>query len=262
MAAAAPVTIEQHGAIARITLNRPEKLNALNPEMLDLLEGATREIGRNAECRVVLLSGAGDRAFCAGADINAWAELPPLEMWRTWTRRGHEVFGMLERLPQALLVLIDGIAYGGGLELALAGDLILATGSSRFAFPEVRIAAVPGWGGTIRLAERIGLARAKEMILTGDPVEAAPAAQWGLVNRLYPDRVELESAAVELAERIAANAPVAVTAAKQLLRMHQHDRATGAAMESLAGGLTAMTDDGAEGIRSFREKRPPRYEGR
>ncbi|TVR67077.1 MAG: enoyl-CoA hydratase/isomerase family protein [Spirochaetaceae bacterium] len=260
--AGAPVTWERLGRTARITLNRPEKLNALTLEMLDLLEGAAREIGRDAECRGVILDATGEKAFCAGADINAWADLPPLEMWRSWTRRGHEVFEALERLPQPLLVLVDGIAYGGGLELALTGDLLLATQRSRFAFPEVRVAAVPGWGGTLRLAERLGLSRAREMIFTGDPVDAATAAEWGLVNRLYHDRTEMENAARELLDRIAENAPVAVAATKQLLRVHQHSRWTGAAMESLAGGLTAMTGDGAEGIASFREKRPPRFEGR
>lgn len=261
MAETNQIQLERCGAIAWITLNRAEKLNALTTTMLDALEHYVGELANDRECRAVALSATGEKAFCAGADITAWSELPPLEMWRFWTRRGHEVFERIERLPQPVVVLVDGIAYGGGLELALSGDLIMATERSRFAFPEVGIAAVPGWGGTLRLAERIGISRAKQMIFTGEPVSGSTAEGWGLVNSLYPDRDALYSGATEVLQRIAGNAPVAVAAAKQLLRVHQQNRGSGAAMEALAGGLTALTEDGAEGIAAFREKRPPRFKG-
>lgn len=257
----APLVSDRIGAITRITLNRPEKLNALTTEMLDLLERCIGGIASDRECRGVVIAAAGEKAFCAGADINAWAELPPIEMWRFWTQRGHEVFERIERLPQPVIVLVDGIAYGGGLELALAGDLIVATERSRFAFPEVGIATVPGWGGTARLAERVGISRAKQMILTGEPVPGTLAEEWGLVNTLFPDRRAMERGTDTVMERIAGNSPVAVTAAKQLLRTYQHSRWNSAAMESLAGGLAALTIDGAEGIAAYREKRTPLFRG-
>lgn len=252
---------ETRDGVTRITLNRPEKLNALDTEMLDTLERLAAEIDLDRGCRAVLLDAAGDRAFCAGADIKEWGGLAPLEMWRFWIRRGHDVFERIERLLQPTIALIDGIAYGGGLELALTCDLLYATEGSRFAFPETGIAAVPGWGGTMRLAERVGIARAKQMVFTGEPISAPVAADWGLLNGVYPDRSAMNDAASAVCARIAGNAPVAIAAVKQVLRTHQQSRWTGGVLESLAGGLSALTADGAEGIASFREKRPPRYRG-
>ncbi len=255
------ITHETHDGVTRITLNRPEKLNALDTGMLDTLERLTAQIDLDSACRTVLLDAAGDRAFCAGADIKEWGGLAPLEMWRFWIRRGHDVFERIERLLQPTIALIDGIAYGGGLELALTCDLLYATEGSRFAFPETGIAAVPGWGGTMRLAERIGVARAKQMVFTGEPISAAVAADWGLLNAVFADRTAMNDAATAVCERIAGNAPVAIAAVKQSLRTHQQSRWTGGVLESLAGGLSALTSDGAEGIASFREKRPPQYRG-
>lgn len=143
-------------AVARIRLNYPQKLNALDPEMLGLLEDALAEIEASAEYRVLVLDAAGERAFCAGADIRAWRKLEPAGMWRYWTRLGHRVFGLLEQLRVPSIAAVDGIAFGGGFELALACDLIVCTATAKFAFPEVGLGTVPGWNGSPAGAYRRG----------------------------------------------------------------------------------------------------------
>ena len=253
------VLLSIDGHIATITLNRPEKLNALQPAMLARLEVIAQELERRNELRVVVLTGAGERAFSVGADINAWSALEPLDMWRHWVREGHRVFERLARLRQPLIAALNGYAFGGGLELALAADIRLAATEAELALPEVTIATVPGWGGTQRLPALIGPARAKQLIFSGARIDAATAERWGLVNEVVP-RAELAARALSLAEQIAANAPISVQIAKQAL-----DSAGGSAsmaLEALAGALAAATEDGREGLASFRERRPPRFVGR
>ncbi len=250
------------GPVANIILNRPEKLNSLTPPMLSLLEAYVDEIEANREIRVVLIQAKGTRAFCAGADIKAWAELEPLDMWRVWTRRGNRIFARIENLPMPVVVMVDGIAFGGGLELALCGDFIFATANSRFAFPEVGIATVAGWGGSFRLGERIGPARAKQMLYTGDAITANLACEWGLINEVLPNLETALEKVLAVATRIAANAPVAVACAKQLARLHDRSRESFGAMESLAGGFSAMTLDAREGLQAFFEKRTPDFTGK
>src|SRR6185503_12304606 len=164
--------------------------------------------------RVVLITGAGDRAFCAGADVDAWSALAPIDMWRWWVRLGHRVFDRLDGLRQPTIAALNGIAYGGGLELALACDLRIAADTVKVAAPEVGIATIPGWGMTTRLAEVAGPARAKQMILSGQPVEARRAEAWGVLSEVVA-AAELQEAVRWTAERIAAQAPVAVQVAKQ-----------------------------------------------
>lgn len=248
------VLIEIDGAIATVTLNRPEKLNALDPAMLTRLDSVLAALDRDAAVRVVLLAAAGDRAFCVGADVNAWAALEPLDMWRSWVRNGHRVFDRLASLRQPTIAVVNGFAFGGGLELALAADLRLAAVEAVFAMPEVKIGTLPGWAGTRRLPDLIGPARAKQMIFTGAHVKAATAESWGLVNEVVP-RAELVGRARALAEEIAANAPVAVQLAKAVID------AGGAALEAMAGALAAATADGREGVAAFREKRAARFAG-
>lgn len=244
------------GQVATLTLNRPNKLNALNIEMLDKLETHLLQLARDRAVRVVLLRAEG-RAFCVGADVRAWTRLEPLEMWRHWTRRGHEVFGRLATLPQPVIAVIQGYAFGGGLELALAADLRLASEEAAFAMPETGLATLPGWGGTERLPQLIGVARAKQMIFSGEWLSAETAAQWGLVNEVLPE-AEWSTRANELAERIADNAPLSVQMAKQILNAEVGGQLT----EALAGGLSAYTKDAKEGLEAFAEKRPPRFEGK
>jgi len=246
------------GAVATVTIDRPEKLNALTPEMLEGLEAILDEVEGDAAIRVVVVTGAGDRAFCAGADINAWAALAPIDMWRRWGRLGHRVFDRLAALRQPTIAALNGIAYGGGLELALACDLRIAADTVKVAAPEVGIATIPGWGMTTRLAEVAGPARAKQMILSGQPVEARRAEAWGVLSEVVA-AAELQEAVRRTAERIAAQAPVAVQVAKQLIDGVRPR--VPASLEMLGSGLTAFTGDANEGLVSFRERREARFEG-
>lgn len=242
--------------VATITLNRPEKLNALTLPMLSALDEALLAIDADPDVRVLVIKGTGPKAFSAGADVVAWSSLAPLEMWRTWTRTGHRVMERLESLRQPTIAALNGLAYGGGLELALACDLRLAADHAKLGAPEVGIATVPGWGMTTRLATVVGPARAKQMILTGLPIDAARAAAWGLVSEVVPAG-DLDAATDELAARIAAQAPVAVQVAKQLIDATRPRTS----LEALGGGLTAFTDDAREGQAAFRERRPPVFRG-
>ncbi len=249
------VRLERDGALATIVLDRPDKLNALDPVMLAALETHVSALDRDPAARVVLLTGAGEKAFCVGADITAWAALEPLDMWRTWVREGHRIFDRLAALRQPTIAVLNGYAFGGGLELALACDLRLMADDTAVAFPETKIATLPGWAGTRRLPEAIGTARAKQMIFSGERVGAEQAERWGLVNEAVP-RAVLQDRARALAEAIASNAPISVQLAKAAIDGRD------AALEALAGALAAGTEDGREGIASFREKRAPEFTGR
>ena len=256
MSQAIKVKFAIQGAIARIMLDRPEKLNALDPEMLAALEDAVAQAEQSRQVRVIVLAAAGEKAFCVGADILAWTALSPLEMWSEWVRRGHRIFERLERAKQPVICAIQGFAYGGGLELALACDIRIVTDSARFAMPEVKLGTVPGWAGTDRLPRLIGSARAKQMIFTGESIAAEVAERWGLANEVVPV-ASLSDRVTELAEKIASNAPVAVQTAKQLI-----GSSSSATLESLAAAVNAFSDDAKEGLAAFREKRSPKFEGR
>jgi enoyl-CoA hydratase/carnithine racemase len=256
----AEVTVTVDGAVATITLDRPEKLNALTAGMLQALEAACGALDRDEAVRAVIVASSSPKAFCAGADMLEWGPLGAMGMWHRWIRDGHRVFDRLARLRQPTVAAIGGIAYGGGLELALACDLRIASDDARFAFPEVTVGAVPGWAGSQRLPRVVGVGRAKQLVLLGQPIDAATAAAWGLVAEVRPPD-QLQSRALELARRIAENAPTAVQAAKQLV-----DAAAGeglaATLEALAAGVAAGTADAREGITAFREKRKPKFTGR
>ena len=248
--------------IATITLNRPEKLNAITLAMLDQIEAAVAELEKNRAVRVVIVAGAGDRAFSVGADIQAWEQViaeDPIAMWRAWDRPGHRVFDRLARLQQPTIAAINGFAFGGGLELALACDLRLAADHAEFAFPETKIGTLPGWTGSQRLPALIGVARAKQMILTGARIQADVAERWGLVNEVVP-REHLMARAQTLAQEIAANAPLAVQFAKAIVDAGAGHGAE-IALEGLAAALSATTHDGKEGPAAFREKRAAKFVG-
>ena len=251
------VTIADH--IATLTLNRPAKLNAIDPLLLDRLELELRGLDANDEVRVVLVTGAGDRAFCGGADIGSWAALDPLTMWRRWIKDGHRVLDALAGLRQPTIAVINGYCFGGGLEVALACDLRLAHAGVALAAPETKLGTVPGWGGTQRLPALVGASRAKQMIFTGARIPADLAEGWGLVNEVVPAE-RLMARALELAGQIAANAPVAVQLAKQAIDGGR-GVGLGSNLEAIAGAMASATADGQEGLAAYREKRAAHFAG-
>ncbi len=242
--------------VATVCLNRPAKHNALTPEMLDQLEEILSTLDSDRDVRVVLMTAAGDRSFCAGADIKRFKVLRPLDMWAHWTRQGHRVFDRLAGLRQPTIAAVSGNAYGGGFELALACDLRILAKNATLALTEVGIGTLPGWGGTGRLRDLVGAGRAKELIFTAEPLSAERALAWGVVNQLVP-KAEVISAAQALAAKIAARAPIAVQMAKQAIDAGD----AYAAMEQVSSAASAFTDDAAEGFASFTEKRNPTYRG-
>ncbi len=248
-----------HGHIAHIQLNRPEKLNAIDRDMLVELGEFVEQLERDDQARVVVIRALGERAFCVGADIHAWTSLAPLDMWRRWIRDGHRLFDRIAALRQPVIAVLNGFTLGGGLELALAADIRLAAEEIELGFPETSIATVPGWGGTQRLPALIGAGRAKQMIFSAQRISAATAEDWGLVNEVLPPD-QLDSRADELARQIAANAPLAVQFAKQAIDGALQG-AAGSTLEALAGALAAHTQDAKEGLASFDERRPPDYSG-
>ena len=253
------ILVERHEAIVTLTLNRPDKLNAIDGPMLDALEQILGEIERDPEIRAVVLTGAG-RAFSAGADIKEWTALEPLVFSRTWGQRGHALFDRLAGLRPPVIAALNGITFGGGLELALCADIRIAATVARLGLPEVTIGAIPGWGGTQRLPRLIGAGRAKHMILTGQPIDAARAEAWGLVSEVLESDALLPRAR-ELAQTIAGNAPIAVQAGKRVIDAGLPTSAA-AIIEGDAGVMCGMTEDAKEGRASFLERRPPRYHGR
>lgn len=251
------IKVSVDGPVAVVVVDRPHKLNAIDPSMLATLESMFADLDRRSDVRVVILTGSGGRAFSVGADIDAWADLEPMEMWRRWVRDGNQIVDRIASVRQPVIAAVNGFALGGGLELALAADIRVCCSSATFGSPEVRVGTVPGWGGSVRLPEIVGKARATHLVLTGSSIDAVRAEQWGLVTEVVPD-AELMERAGDLARKIADNSPVAVELAKQMML-------TGSGrslhLEALAGGLAKSSRDAAEGIRSFREKRSAEFEG-
>lgn len=253
--------ITREGAVTTMTVSRPESRNALNGATMDDLRRAMLEARQDSDVRVVVVTGAGDRAFVAGADIRELASLAPMNA-RALSQRGQHVFDLIEHLGKPVIAAVNGFALGGGCELAMACTLRLAADSARFGQPEVNLGLLPGYGGTQRLARLVGKGRALEMMLTGAPVTAAEAERVGLVNRVVP-AAQLLGEALALADRLSRQAPVAVryilAAVTKGLEMGQ---AEGCVYEATLFGLVAATDDMREGTRAFLDKRKPAFQGR
>ncbi|MBI3528448.1 MAG: enoyl-CoA hydratase/isomerase family protein [Betaproteobacteria bacterium] len=253
------IKIHIDGAVATVILDRAEKLHALTPEMMGTLADIAARIDADAGIRCVILTAAGDKAFCVGADINAWAALEPLDMWRRWVRRGHQVFDQWARLRVPVIAAINGHAFGGGLELAAVADIRIAVASARFGLPEAAIATCPGWSGTQRLAALIGASQVKYLALTGTRIDAMEAWRIGILHEQVKDN-DVLARARELAAGISKLAPVSVQLTKQIIDAGRGD-GLAAALETMAGALAATTADAREGVASFREKRQPEYRG-
>ena len=247
------------GPIARLTLKRADKLNALDRAMIVALAGAAEAIEDTADIRVAILSGEG-KAFCAGGDIAAWSDLPPLDMWRDWTRLGHRAFEALARLRVPLIAALTGHAFGGGLELAATADIRIAEAGIKLGLPETGLGMAPGWSGTQRLVRRFGAQVVRRMALGGRMFEVEEALLLGLVDEVV-DAGEALARAEAVARVIAARGPVAVQIVKSMINSAEGEDKD-APIEALAGALTATTRDLGEGVAAFNEKRPPRFEGR
>jgi enoyl-CoA hydratase/carnithine racemase len=262
--------LERDGTVATLLIDRPAKLNALTLAMVDALDRACAALEVDEGVRVVVVRSTSARAFCAGADVAEWSSLSPEAMWRRWIAEGHRVFDRLAALPMPTIAMIDGMAFGGGLELALACDLRIASSRARLALPEVRIGIVAGWGGTARLAALVGAARAKQLALTGEPIDGGTASAWGLVNevvpavaadapeRTAPPDPDLVARVSALAATIAERPSTAVQVTKQLVGAAAAG-APSAILDALAAGFVTGTDDLREGVAAFREKRAPRF---
>jgi enoyl-CoA hydratase len=252
--------LDHDGATAVVTINRPAVLNALNSATLDELRRAMLDIQRDAAVRVVIITGAGEKAFVAGADINELARQTPVS-GREHARAGQAVLDLIEGLGKPVIAAINGYALGGGCELAMACTIRLAAETAKLGQPEISLGIIPGYGGTQRLPRLIGKGRALELILTGAPITAAEAHRIGLVNQVVP-AAELMTRAKQMAAVLARQAPIAVgyilQAVNQGLEMPTHEAL---AYEATFFGLLATTDDMREGMRAFLEKRKPEFHG-
>jgi enoyl-CoA hydratase len=242
---------------AMLTLSHPARLNALTLRMLRELDSHLARIEADASVRAVIVDAAGERAFCAGADVTQWGALTPQAMGRLWIREGNRVFQRVAELDAAVICALSGDAFGGGLELALAADIRLGAEGIRLGFPEVGIGAIPAWLGCARLQELVGTGRARQMILTGEPIDARTACAWGLLNEQVA-RAELRSRAEELASLIARRSSIAVSAAKRLLNAGLEASRFGG-MHELAASACLASPDAPEGLAAFRDKRSPHF---
>ena len=255
------VLLETRGEIAWITLNRPQKLNSINDEVRSLLPQALLQAEGDEAVRVIVLQGAGERAFCAGADVAAFGPAESLVRVRQSRAHGHWM-GAFERVRKPVIGAVHGYCLGGGLEIALACDIRIAADDARFGFPEVSRGTIPGSGGTQRIARVVGLGRALHLALTAEQIDAQEALRIGLVTVVVP-RAELAAAAQALAEKIAGHAPLAVLVTKEAVRASTDlDLAAGLRLEADLSALLQSTEDRIEAGAAFREKRKPQFKGK
>jgi enoyl-CoA hydratase len=254
---AGAVRIEKRGRVALLILDRQSKGDAISREMLVELGSATVEIESDHGVRAAVLTGAGTRFFCTGADISAWSGMDAVEFARHWIRAGHSRFDRLAQLSVPLIAAINGAAFGGGLELAALCDVRVAAPDAIFALPEAAIGVTPGWSGAQRLGRLLPQGLLREMALTGGRLNAERLRQVGFINEIASNPL---TRALEIAERAAALAPRAVETTRLVLNAAIGEGRE-AAIDALAGGLVASTADKAEGVASFREKRKPDFRG-
>jgi enoyl-CoA hydratase len=257
----ANVVVEKENAIGIISMNRPNALNALNSDTLSDLKTAIKAMGDDPEVSVIIITGTGEKAFVAGADIKEMQDMSPLEA-RTFMHFGQRVFSDIDNSPKPVIAAVNGYALGGGCELALSCDIILASESAKFGLPEVTLGIHPGFGGTQRLPRLVGAAKAKELIFTGEMIDAAEAKAIGLVNKVVP-KDKLMDEAKDLANKILKNGQIAIRLVKSAINAGLNvplDK--GLAYEAETQGLAFATEDKKEGLSAFLEKRKPNFKGK
>lgn len=245
------------GAVAELRLDNPARLNAFTIDMLSQLAAHCDLIERRPELRCVLLTAEGNRAFCAGADINAWGDLTPAEFARDWVRGGHRVFDRLARLSKPTIAVLAGPAFGGGLELAAACDIRVMAPGATLALPEAAVGIVPGWSGTQRLRRLLPEPVIKEMALFGRRITAERALALGFAAEVAADP---RAAALALAQPLTTTSPRATEVAKYMIHAGVGEDSP-ALIEALASGMIAASADKAEGVAAFRAKRKPEFPG-
>jgi enoyl-CoA hydratase len=255
------VEIERGGRVATVTVNRPDALNALDLEHAKELRARLEELAGDEDVRVVVLTGAGENAFIAGADIKYMQALGVLEA-RRWGELGHACGRLLETMPKPTIAAINGYALGGGLELALACDLRVASSTAKVGQPEINLGILPGWGGSVRLARATTLGYAKELIFTGRTIDATEALERGVVNSVFePD--ELMGKTRELCETLVAKSPLALAYAKEAVNLAlQGDHRANLEIEARLFSMMFSSEDQSEGMAAFVEKREPEFSGR
>ncbi|WP_313494209.1 enoyl-CoA hydratase-related protein [Stenotrophomonas sp.] len=257
----APVSISTHAGVRTITVQRPEKLNALNRLTLETLDAAFAEAALAEDVRVIILTGAGGKAFVAGADISEMNTLTPVQ-GRDFSLVGQRLMRRIERLNKPVIAMVNGFALGGGMELAMACHLRIAADSAKVGQPEINLGLVPGFGGTQRLLRLAGRAAALELCLLGAPISAERAQQLGLVNRVVP-AAELEAETTKLAEQLANAAPLALRGILDAINVGgECGIEEGLEYESAQFGLVFSTDDMREGTSAFLERRKPEFKNR
>ncbi|MCW0401188.1 enoyl-CoA hydratase-related protein [Xanthomonas sacchari] len=256
-----PVLADTQGAIRILTVNRADKLNALNRQVLQALDAAFAAAADDPQIRVVVLTGAGEKAFVAGADIAEMNELTPVQ-GRDFSQLGQRLMRRIERMPKPVLAMVNGFALGGGLELAMACHLRVAAEGARLGQPEINLGLIPGFGGTQRLLRLVGRAAALELCLLGAPIDAARALQLGLVNRVVAAG-ELQATALKLAQQLADAAPLALRGILDAIQIGGESAIEqGLEYETAQFGLLFSSEDMREGTRAFLERRPPQFRNR
>ena len=253
--------VEVQDKIARLTVNRPKVLNALNDQTMEELRIAFLDLRKRDDVHGILFTGAGEKAFIAGADINELATQTPLE-GKDRSRRGHHILEIIENLGKPVVAAINGYALGGGCEIAMACHIRIASDNAKIGQPEVKLGIVAGYGGTQRLTRLVGLGRALELLLTGEPISAQRAFEIGLVNAVYP-QAELIPQTENLLRKIIANGPVAVKLTMEAaIHGSQMSLAEGLNLEANLFAMSCTTDDMREGTRAFVEKRHANFQGK
>jgi enoyl-CoA hydratase len=254
------ILMEQEGRVAILTINRPDKLNALNDQVREDLLAALDSIESNDAVGVVLITGAGEKSFIAGADISEFAGRTPFD--QRHAMRMPRIFDVMGSFPKPVIAMVNGFCLGGGCELAMSCDMIVASDKARFGQPEINLGLIPGGGGTQRMPRRVGLGQSMRMILSGDMIPAAEAKDIGLVDLVFPAE-ELRAKTVELAQKIAAKSPLTLKVAKEAVRAaYRLPIEEGLLYERDLFCLCFSTKDKEEGVAAFLEKRPAQWTGR